>query len=222
VLHAHDQQAAWAPCIVRTHDVDEHAWKGTATVFTIHNLGYQGIVDPWVLGLAGFPRDTFFPQSPFEYHGRVNYMKVGLLFADLVSTVSPTYAREIQASGEFGFGLEGVLRRRTGDIRGILNGIDTEAWDPATDRWLPSHYDAERLEGKAACRRALALESGFPLEPDWPIVGMITRLVEQKGCDLLEQGERALCDLPARFVVLGMGATRFVEFFRRLAADRPW
>jgi starch synthase len=222
VVHAHDQQAAWAPCFIRTHDIDEHAWKGTATVFTIHNLGYQGIVDPWVLGLAGFPRDTFFPQSPFEYHGRVNYMKVGLLFADLVSTVSPTYAREIQSGGEFGFGLEGVLRRRTGDVRGILNGIDTEAWDPATDRWLPAHYDAERLEGKAACRRALALESGFPLEPDWPIVGMVSRLVEQKGCDLLEQAERALCDLPARFVVLGIGATRFVEFFRRLATDRPW
>ena len=222
VLHAHDQQAAWAPCFMRTHDADDSAWQGTATVFTIHNLGYQGIVDPWVLGLAGYPRGTFFPHSPFEYHGRVNFMKVGILFADLVSTVSPTYAREIQSSGEFGYGLEGVLRRRTGDVRGILNGIDDREWDPATDPWLTAHYDVQDLAGKAACRRALALESGFPLDPDWPIVGMVTRLVEQKGLDLLEAAEHALCDLPARFVVLGVGAPRYMEFLRRLADERPW
>jgi starch synthase len=222
VLHAHDQQAAWAPCLMRTHDADDTAWQGTATVFTIHNLGYQGIVDPWVLGLAGFPRSTFFSASPFEYHGRVNFMKVGILFADLVSTVSPTYAREIQSSGEFGYGLEGVLRRRTGDVRGILNGIDDREWDPATDPWLPAHYDVARLDGKATCRRALALESGFPIDPDWPLVGMVTRLVEQKGLDLLEAAEDALCDLPARFVILGVGAPRYMEFLRRLADERAW
>jgi starch synthase len=222
VVHAHDQQAAWAPCFVRTHDAEDSAWDGTATVFTIHNLGYQGIVDPWVLGLAGFPRASFFPQSPFEYHGRVNFMKVGILFADLVSTVSPTYAREIQAGGEHGHGLEGVLRRRTGDVRGILNGIDVREWDPATDRWLPARYDRDHPEGKRACRHALALECGFPLDPDWPVVGLIGRLAEQKGWDLLEAGERALCDLPARFAVLGMGAPRYVEFLRRLADERPW
>ena len=222
VLHAHDQQAAWAPCFVRTHDRDDPAWQGTATVFTIHNLGYQGIVDSWVLGLAGFPRSTFFPQSPFEYHGRVNFMKVGILFSDLVSTVSPTYAREIQTGGELGFGLEGVLRRRTGDLRGILNGIDDHEWDPATDRWLLAHYSRENLDGKRACRRTLAMECGFPLDPDWPIVGMVSRLVEQKGFDLIEAAERALGDLPARFVVLGVGMTRYMELFRRLAQERPW
>jgi starch synthase len=222
IVHAHDQQAAWAPCFVRTHDADEYAFAHTATVFTIHNLGYQGIVDPWALGLAGFPRSAFYPHSPFEYHGRVNFMKVGILFADLVSTVSPTYAREIQTSGEFGFGLEGVLRRRTGDVRGILNGIDDREWDPATDRWLPANYSRDQLDGKPVCRNALALSSGFPLEPEWPIVGMVSRLVEQKGCELLEAAERALCALPARFVILGNGAPRFMEFFRRLADTRPW
>jgi len=222
IVHAHDQQAAWAPCLLRTHHADDPAFATTASVFTIHNLGYQGIVDPWVLGLAGFPRSAYFIGSPFEYHGRVNFMKVGILFADMVSTVSPTYAREIQTSGEYGFGLEGVLRRRTGDVRGILNGIDDQEWDPATDPWLPAHFERDHLEGKRACRNALALACGFPLDPAQPIVGMVTRLASQKGCDLVVHAERALCDLPARFVILGVGEPRFMEFFRRLADERAW
>lgn len=222
IVHAHDQQAAWVPCFVRTHEADEPAFADVATIFTIHNLGYQGIVDPWLLSVAGFSRELFFPQSPFEYWGRVNFMKVGIVFADLVSTVSPTYAREIQSNGELGFGLEGVLRRRTGDVRGILNGIDDTVWNPATDPYLDSHYDRDTVEGKLANRRALALACGFPLDPDWPIVGMVSRLVEQKGVELIEAAERSLCELPARFVVLGVGQPRWQDLFRRLAFERPW
>ena len=113
VVHAHDQQAAWAPCFVRTHEARAEVFAGTATVFTIHNLGYQGIYDPWVLGLAGFPGHLFHVASPFEFWGRVNYMKVGLAFADLLSTVSPRYAQEVQSGDEYGFGLEGVLGDET-------------------------------------------------------------------------------------------------------------
>ncbi|HTR97547.1 MAG TPA: glycogen/starch synthase [Candidatus Acidoferrales bacterium] len=222
VLHAHDQQAAWVPCFVRTHEADEPAFANVATVFTIHNLGYQGIVDPWILGVAGFSREVYVPQSPFEYWGRVNFMKVGLAFADMISTVSPTYALEIQSTGEFGNGLEGVLRRRTGDVRGILNGIDDREWDPATDVHLDAHYDRDHLDGKLAARRALALGCGFPLDPDWPTVGIVSRLVEQKGFDLIEAAERPLCELPARFVVLGVGQPRYQELLRRLAFERPW
>jgi starch synthase len=222
VLHAHDQQAAWAPCFLRTHEADEPGFASTATVFTIHNLGYQGIVDPWLLSVAGFSRELFFPQSPFEYWGRVNFMKVGIVFADLVSTVSPAYALEIQASGEVGCGLEGVLRRRTGDVRGILNGIDDRVWDPATDVLLDAHFDRDHLEGKNACRRALSLACGFPMEPDWPTVGIVSRLVDQKGFDLIEAAERELCELSARFVILGVGQPRYHELFRRLAFERPW
>ncbi|HXJ68627.1 MAG TPA: glycogen/starch synthase [Verrucomicrobiae bacterium] len=222
VVHAHDQQAAWAPCFVRTHDAEESAFAHTATVFTIHNLGYQGIVDPWALGLAGFPRNTFFPHSPFEYHGRVNFMKVGILFADMVSTVSPTYAREIQSTGEYGFGLEGVLRRRTGDLRGILNGIDDREWDPASDPHLPAHFTRGEMDGKRACKHALALACGFPLEPDWPLIGIVSRLAEQKGFELIEEAEAELFDLPARFVILGQGSPRYTDYFHRLADERPW
>lgn len=221
VLHAHDQQAAWTPCFVRTHEADEPNFAGLATVFTIHNLGYQGIHDPWVLGLAGFGRELFYPQSPFEFWGRVNFMKVGLVFADLISTVSPTYAREIQTNGEFGCGLEGVLRRRTGDLRGILNGIDDVEWDPARDPHLPATYDRGHLEGKARCRAALIQECGLDPGPRGAVIGVVSRLVEQKGFELFEPAERALRDLPAVFVVLGVGEPRFEALFRRFAQDSP-
>jgi len=220
VLHAHDHQAAWTTCFVRTHEAYEIAFGGIATVFTIHNLGYQGIYDSWVLALAGLGREVFYPQSPFEFWGRVNYMKVGLAFADMLSTVSPRYAREIQTAGEFGFGLEGVLARRNGDLHGILNGIDVEVWNPATDSHLPARYDADHLERKAEVRAALARSCGLPAN-GMPIVGMVSRLVEQKGFDLIEEASDELMKLEARFVILGAGAPRYTELIRDLAAAHP-
>jgi starch synthase len=219
VLHAHDQQAAWAPCLVRTQEARARVFRGATTVFTIHNLGYQGIYDPWVLGLAGFPGHLFHAASPFEFWGRVNYMKVGLAFADLLSTVSPRYAQEIQQDGEYGFGLEGVLRRRGADLRGILNGIDERVWDPARDHYLAQTYDSGRLEDKAANHAALAAECGFA--PGRPIVGMVTRLVDQKGLDLLELAMPALLELGADYVVLGHGQARHEEWLELVMAEHP-
>jgi starch synthase len=219
ILHAHDQQAAWAPCFVRTHEKRTRIFRGAATVFTIHNLGYQGIHDPWVLGLAGFPGHLFHAASPFEFWGRVNYMKVGLAFADLLSTVSPRYAEEIQQDGEYGFGLEGVLQRRGADLRGILNGIDDAVWDPARDPYLARPYDAGHLEGKRASHGALAAECDFA--PGRPIVGMVTRLVDQKGLDLVEQAATDLLELNANYVVLGHGQSRYEELLEHLMLDHP-
>jgi starch synthase len=221
VLHAHDHQAAWAPCFVRTHPAYAQTFGDVATVFTIHNLGYQGITDSWVLGLAGFGPDVFHPGGPFEYWGRVNFMKVGLAFADMLSTVSPRYAREIQTSGEFGFGLEGVLQRRSADLRGILNGIDDRYWNPATDAYLPRNYDASTLERKADNRAALIAECGFSTQKDRPVIGMVTRLVEQKGMDLIEDAQHELMRLDARWVVLGDGQPRYVDVMKRLATAFP-
>jgi starch synthase len=221
VLHAHDHQAAWTTCLVRTHEVAVPAFRESATVFTVHNLGYQGIYDAYVLGLAGIGRELFFAYGPFEYFGRVNYMKVGLSFADLISTVSPRYAREIQSSGEFGFGLEGVLEKRTRDVRGILNGIDDAVWDPTRDPNLVRRYGPDELEGKAENRGALTAECGFPPAPDWPLIGMVSRLVEQKGLDLIEEARSELLQLDARFVVLGSGQPRYEEMLRRLMLGHP-
>jgi starch synthase len=221
ILHAHDHQAAWVPCFARTHEAGRPPFAHAATVLTIHNLGYQGIYDAWVLGLAGFGRELLSPPSPFEFWGRVNYMKVGLAFADMISTVSPRYAVEIQSNAEYGFGLEGMLARRTGDLRGILNGIDVETWDPARDPYLPHVYDRRNPAGKWKNRSVLVQECGFPLAPDWPIVGMVSRLVDQKGFDLIEQAERELLRLEARFVVLGTGQARYQELFNRLMTHNP-
>jgi starch synthase len=220
VLHAHDHQTAWGPCFVRTHKAGQPRFRDTATVFTIHNLGYQGLYDPWVLALAGFPPSQFFPGSPFEFWGRVNFMKVGLSFADMLSTVSPRYAREIQSSGEFGFGLEGLLARRGGQLRGILNGIDDREWNPEIDPLIPAHYVSVQDEGKRRCRAALALKCGFPSDPK-PIVGMVSRLVEQKGFDLIEEAAGELLELEARFVVLGIGQPRYQDLMQRLAKAHP-
>ena len=221
IVHAHDHQSGWVPCFMRTHLQTEPAFGGAATVFTIHNLGYQGITDAWVLALAGFGGEQFAIGGPFEFWGRVNSMKVGLSFADMLSTVSPRYAVEIQESGEFGFGLEGVLALRSHDLRGILNGIDDGYWNPATDRYLPHRYGAESLDAKELNRASLAAECGLPVERDKMLVGMVTRLVEQKGIDLMEQAAHVLLKLDARFVVLGSGQQRYVEFFRQLAAQHP-
>jgi len=143
------------------------------------------------------------------------------VFADLLSTVSPRYAREIQTGGEFGFGLEGVLQRRAGDLRGILNGIDDAYWNPADDRYLPHHYDRDHLDRKAKMRAALRQQCGFPPSPDWPLVGTVSRLVDQKGFDLIEQAEADLLKLEARFVVLGAGQARYQELFTRLMIQHP-
>jgi starch synthase len=221
LLHAHDHQAAWVPCFVRTHEAAGRAFERAATVFTVHNLGYQGIHEPYVLALAGFGRELFYPASPFEFWGRVNFMKVGLVFADMISTVSPRYAEEIQSNGEYGFGLEGVLARRRADLRGILNGIDDAYWDPARDPHLPHRYDRRQPAGKSLNRAALLERCGLPEQPDWPVIGMITRLVEQKGLDLVEHVEHELLRLEARFVVLGNGQPRYQELCRHMMEREP-
>ncbi|NOT35074.1 MAG: glycogen synthase [Candidatus Eisenbacteria bacterium] len=221
IVHAHDHQAGWIPCFLRTHEAGSETFAGAASVFTIHNLGYQGLQDPWVLALAGFGREHFYPGGPFEFWGRVNFMKVGLLFADMISTVSPRYAEEIRSSDEFGFGLEGVLERRQLDLRGILNGIDDAYWDPARDRWLSHPYDRANMAGKWKNRTALLTECGFPPQPDWPVVGMVSRLVDQKGFDLIEAAAAELQKLEARFVVLGSGQARYQDLFTRLVSESP-
>ena len=191
-LAADDADPQWTPDVVHAHDwhaamacafVAEHGPTPAATVFTVHNLAFQGLfpMHDWpLLGLAS----RLMSPSGLEFHGQFSFMKAGLQFARHVTTVSPSYAREI-ATPEFGCGLDGVIRSRAGSVSGILNGIDDALWDPATDPAIAQRYDAERLAGKRVCRQALQAELGLQADPDALLLTVVSRLTSQKGLDLV-------------------------------------
>jgi starch synthase len=207
VLHAHDWHAAMA-CAYAA----DHPSTPAATVFTVHNLAFQGLfpLHDWpLLSLASRL------QSPagLEFHGQLSFMKAGLKFADLVTTVSPRYAEEI-ATPEYGCGLDGVIRARGADVSGVLNGIDEAVWNPATDPAIATRYDAERPEGKAACRRALQAEAGLVVDEAALVVGIVSRLTSQKGLDLVLAALPGLVAEGVQFVLQGTGDPVLETAFR--------
>lgn len=218
VVHCQDWQTALLPVWLAVEPRDP-ALEGTATLLTVHNLAYQGLFPPEQLPAAGLPPELFTPKG-IEFHGRINLLKGGLVFADLLSTVSEQYAREIQTS-EFGCGLEGVLRERAGDLIGILNGVDYSAWDPAGDRHIAARYTADDLSGKRTCKADLQRTQGLAVDPGSPLLGMITRLVDQKGLDLVTATLSEILGLGAQFVLLGTGDPKYHVLFEQLHAQHP-
>jgi starch synthase len=220
VVHANDWQAGLLPVYLETLYRDAPAYADVATVFTVHNLAYQGVFWHYDLPMTGLGWDLFTPAG-IEFYGHVSLLKGGLVFADLLNTVSPTYAREIQ-SPEFGERMDGVLRERSADLTGILNGLDVQAWNPATDPDLPKRYDRDDLDGKAACTAALRSEMGLP-EPGrrTPLVGVVSRLAEQKGIDLVAGAVPAIRDAGAQLVVLGAGEAPLERLLSELALAHP-
>jgi len=221
VIHANDHQTALVPAYLKTLYAEDPFFQMTAALLTIHNLGYQGVAPPETMALAGFPDEAFYPLSPFEFWGKMNFFKAGIHFADVLVTVSERYAEEIQSGEEFGFGLQGTLNARRADLIGILNGIDVRTWNPRTDRFLAARYDAESLDLKATCKADLLERMALPSKPDLPLFGMISRLVEQKGLDLIEAAAGRLFALPARWVFLGSGEHRYEAFLEAAARRHP-
>ncbi len=217
VIHAHDWHTGLVPIYVRYIYADE--FPRTATVFTIHNLAYQGLFWHWDMQLAGLPW-SLFNWKMLEYYGNLSFLKAGLVGADVLTTVSKTYAQEIQTE-EYGCGMDGVLRERAEDLYGIVNGIDTAEWDPATDPMIPANYSAEDLSGKAECKRALQEDFGLPQREDAPLLGMVCRLVDQKGLDLLEEALPRLMETDLQLVVLGQGEPRYHEFLQAAREEHP-
>jgi len=215
VLHVHDHPAAFVPTLLRRGRRDDGFYRRTAVVLTVHNAAHQGLYDPALLDRLAIDRAGFTPGGPLEFWGRYNALKAGVLDADAVTTVSPTYAREIQ--GPLGFGLEGVFRERPPE--GIANGIDTEVWNPARDPHLASGYSAARPGPRAGNRDALVRE--FDLDPARAVVGMVTRLADQKGIDLLRAGADRLLERAVSLVVLGSGDAGHRDFLAGLAASHP-
>lgn len=211
VVHAHDWHAAMSCAYLHAHPAG-----GAASVFTIHNLAYQGLFphDDWaLLGLSS----RYMSPSALEFHGQLSFMKAGLKFADRVTTVSPTYAREI-AMAEFGVGLEGVIRGRGADVSGILNGIDTAVWDPAADGALAQCYSPQQLAGKAACKAALQAQFGLQADPAAPLLGVVSRLTSQKGLDLVLSALPDMLAMGAQLVVQGTGEPALEAAFRMAAS----
>lgn len=218
IVHVHDWQTGLTPLYARRY----FAAARLPVVCTIHNLAYQGNFDKsWVPALGLRWED--FTIAGFEFYDRVSFLKAGINFADWITTVSPTYAQEIQRP-EYGHGLDAVIRARRDSLTGILNGIDVAEWDPARDRHLPAPYTLEDLSGKTAAKRALLEVFGLPADDtslSTPVVGIVSRLVDQKGMDLVEAAASALPKLGARFTVVGTGDARFEAMWRALAAAYP-
>jgi starch synthase len=222
VVHAHDWQGGLAPVYFKTIYAAHPVIAGTPTVLTIHNLAFQGLFAPDWLPRLDLPWDLL-AVDRLEYWGRISLLKGGINDADLITTVSPRYAHEIQTP-DLGFGFDGILRRRAPDLVGILNGIDTSQWDPSRDPHLPTPFDAADLSGKRAAKEEVLARYGLPRGDaalDRPLVGMISRMVDQKGFDLLVALGGELSRLEAGFVVLGTGEPRYQTFWQELAARCP-
>jgi len=215
ILHAPDWQAASAVTFLKTQPSLYPELARTKTVFTIHNLGYQGIFPASLWDLLNLDR-RFFNLHQLEFYGNINLLKGGAVFADAVTTVSPTYAREIQTEPP-GFGLDGLFRERAARLHGILNGIDYREWDSASDGKIAQTYSPADLAGKAACKAALQRTFRLPEDPQAPVIGMVTRLSAQKGLDLVAEGLPALLATGAQLVLLGSGEKYYHDLFTRVA-----
>lgn len=218
IIHANDWQSALIPAYLKTLYAGDPFFAKTATVFTIHNLAYQGNFPKDSFAKIGVARDLFYPTSPFEFWGNVNFLKVGISYADVLSTVSERYAVEIQSSSKFGFGLEGVLRTRNADLYGIVNGVDYQEWSPEKDKFVPSHYSMEDLSGKEKNKQALRQKCNLPkINKNVPLIGIISRLADQKGFDILAQISDQLLSLDLQMVILGTGEEKYHKLFTQMA-----
>jgi len=222
IVHVHDWQAALIPVYLKTIYANDNLLANACSVLTIHNLGYQGLFEKAHFADLGLPEELFYAMSgAMEFFGRVNFLKGGITLADMITTVSERYAQEIQAGEEYGFGLEGVLRGRSADVHGILNGVDYSLWSPTRDNKIPKKFGVSNLSGKRTCRVELMNRAGLPQREGVPLVGMITRLTDQKGVDLVTAAADDLFALDLQMIVLGTGDEEYHRKLRELELVYP-
>jgi len=220
VLHIHDYPTALVPRWMREAGARTAFFENTATVLTLHNVAFQGLASDALLDRLGLGREDFHPGGPLEFWGRVNLLKAGALDADALVAVSGRYAAEIRSGPEFGFGLEGVFASRADALTGIRNGIDTAVWNPAADPHLAQTYTAATLGEKRRNKEALCRRTGLA-DSSAPLLGMITRLADQKGIDILRAAASRLLERRVSLVVLGSGKPEYESFLAALAHDHP-
>ncbi len=218
IIHGNDWQTGLVSFFLKTFYRGASPFERTRTVFTVHNLGYQGLFWHWDMRFIGDAWQHYNPEG-LEFYDRISFLKAGLVYSDVLTTVSKTYSSEIQTP-EYGAGLEGVLARRSADLVGIVNGIDYEAWNPARDRSIAKTFTAERLAGKAACKQDLRKSAGLAHE-EAPLIGMVTRLVDQKGLDIVTEALPAIMSRRFQLVVLGSGDEKYARLLKEAAARHP-
>ncbi|MDH5662153.1 MAG: glycogen synthase GlgA [Elusimicrobiota bacterium] len=215
VIHCNDWQTGLIPVYLKTLYKNDPFFKRTATVMTIHNIAYQGAFPRKALNLAGLSEEEFTPDK-LEFYGQVNFLKGGMVYADVLNTVSVTYSKEIQSSPEFGYGLEGVLAHRSPDLYGILNGVDYDEWNPAKDQFIAVKYTLGEIDKKMECKKALLKENNLPVNLEWPLVGIVSRLARQKGLDIIGEAIEEIMDLDLYFILLGTGEEEYHKLFSRI------
>lgn len=221
IIHCNDWQTGLIPLYVKDNYSWDRLFDKTATVMTIHNIAYQGRFSKDVLWKAEIRSDLYYPNSPVEvYGGQVCFLKTGLIYSDVVNTVSPTYAAETITS-QYGEGLDGVLAYRINDYYGIINGVDYTIWNPDADPYLPFHYNQNSLENKHQNKLELLTRVGLPLLENTPLIGIVSRLVDQKGFNILIEAMPELLKHDAQWVILGSGEQRYEDYFRNLASISP-
>lgn len=219
IIHCHDWQSALVPVYLKSLYKNHKNFAKTKSVLTIHNLGYQGVfwhLDMPMVGLGW----EYFTFDKLEFYGKINFLKGGIVYSDAITTVSKKYAQEI-LTPEFGCGLEGVLKQRSKDLYGILNGIDYTEWDPSSDALLPKTFTPKDLSGKVACRAKLQNHFKLPMRSGVPLFGIISRLTSQKGFDLLEQALPKLMNSNVQLVILGTGEAKYHQMLKQLAQKYP-
>ena len=222
VVHAHDWQAGLVPVVLRTEHAADRRWRRVPSVFTVHNLSYQGLFPADTMAPLGLD-PALFTLEGVEFWNQVGFLKAGINFSDAITTVSQTYAREI-LTPQYGEGLDGLLVHRRQLLTGIVNGIELTEWDPGADRWLPAPYSADDLSGKRVAKQELLERYRFSDDAEMmsrPLVGMVSRMVDQKGMDLIWEAREALLSMDATFVALGTGAPRYEGMWRGLADAHP-
>lgn len=219
IIHCNDWQTGLLPAYLMDTYRNEPRFSKVATVFTIHNIAYQGLFPASLYSVTGLSPDLFNPEG-LEFWGKLSLLKAGLVYSDVITTVSPTYSREIQTP-EYGAGLDGLLKKRKNDLYGVLNGVDYSVWDPGADRLIPANYSSEDLSGKAACKRELLKRTNLRVGEDTPLIGMVSRLADQKGFDILSAAMPELMKLDVGLVILGSGESRYQKLLEDLSRRYP-
>ncbi|NOY59799.1 MAG: glycogen synthase GlgA [Calditrichaeota bacterium] len=221
IIHCNDWQTAMIPYLLKNEFKDDPFFAKTATVLSIHNLAFQGSFDPKVTTKLGLPEEAAKPGSDLEIYEKINFLKAGILNANIITTVSPTYADEIQDDPELGAGLGEILRQRRQDIYGILNGVDQTVWNPEKDSYLENKYDSTNLDGKIENKKILLKKSKLPFDESVPVIGIISRLTDQKGFDLIAEAIDKIIKLNVQLVVLGMGDSKYQKLFKDISKKHP-